>query len=153
MKIKNLKRLQRKLRRMSPVAKEEIRKALAESAAEIVALQKQIVPAASGDLRDSIEWRYGDAKKIRYSQSFKGASGGHELSVRISAGNEKVRYAHLVEFGAAPHIAGGKFEGAQHPGAPAQPFFYPAFRLGKKRAKARIGRAVGKAARKVAAGG
>ena len=73
--------------------------------------------------------------------------------MRISAGNTFVRYAHLVEFGTAPHAQGGKFAGTMHPGTPAKPFFYPMYRLGKKRAKSRITRGVNRAAKKVAAGG
>ena len=152
MKIRNLDRLKAKLAAMSGAAKDEIRAALRESANEIVQQQRRLVPVDQGALRDSIDWDWGDQKKIAYSQTLGTAHGGHELSVRISAGNTFVRYAHLVEFGAAPHVAGGKFKGAKHPGAPAQPFFYPAYRLGKRRAKGRIQRAANKAAKRVAAG-
>lgn len=49
------------------------------------------------------------------------------------------KYAHLVEYGTAPHvIPGAVIDGryypvVQHPGAPAQPFMRPAF-VGKKEA-------------------
>lgn len=152
MRVKNVDRLKRKLARMSAATKEEIRKALALSAGEIVDLMKRTVPVDDGDLRDSITWRYGDEAKVKYSQTLGTAGGGHELSVRISAGNSRVRYAHLVEFGTSAHIVGGKFAGAKHPGSAAQPFFYPSYRLGKRRAKSRVSRAVTKAAKKVAAG-
>lgn len=152
MKIRNVDRLKRKLARMSRATKEEIRTALAQSAGEIAELMRRTVPVADGDLRDSIIWQYGDQEKVSYSQTLGSVTAGHELSVRISAGNSKVRYAHLVEFGTAAHVAGGKFAGAQHPGTTAQPFFYPSYRLGKKRAKARINRATTRAAKKVAAG-
>ena len=36
-------------------------------------------------------------------------------------------YAKFVEFGTKPHTAGGKFEGAQHPGSAPDPFLRPAF--------------------------
>lgn len=149
MRIRNRERLARKLAAIPKAAKEEIRKALAESASEIVDLQRRAAPVEDGDLRDSIDWHYGDAKRIAYSQGF---GGTHELGVRISAGNTFVRYAHLVEFGTAPHPQGGKFAGSMHPGTPAKPFFYPMYRLGKKRAKSRITRGVNRAAKKVAAG-
>lgn len=152
MKISNLNRFNAKLKKLPQTMKDELRKAVATSAEEIVDLQQRLVPVDQGDLRASITWRWGDEKREAYSQDMGTVSGNHELSARISAGNSGVRYAHLVEFGAAPHTAGGKFEGAQHPGAPAQPFFYPGFRTGKKRAKARISRAVRAAAKKAAAG-
>jgi HK97 gp10 family phage protein len=151
-KISNLERFQAKLKAMPQVAKEEIRKAIAASADEIVDLQRRLVPKVSHDLEESIIWRWGDEKRAAYSQDMGSVRGNHELSARISAGNSAVRYAHLVEFGAAPHTAGGKFEGAHHPGAPSQPFFYPGFRTGKKRAKARIARAIKAAVKKAASG-
>lgn len=110
------------------------------------------MPVDHGGLQASITWRWGNDAKIAYSQTL-GSVGQHELSARISAGNSKVRYAHLVEFGTHAHIAGGKFAGAEIPAIPAQPFFYPGYRLGKKRAKSRIARAITRAAKKVAAGG
>jgi HK97 gp10 family phage protein len=151
-KISNLERFQAKLKALPKAAKDEMRKAIAASADEIVDLQQRLAPIDNGDLKASITWRWGDEQRIAYSQDMGTVGNGHELSARISAGNDRVRYAHLVEFGAAPHIAGGKFEGAHHPGAPAQPFFYPGFRTGKKRAKARISRAVRAAAKKAASG-
>lgn len=147
MKVKNREKLYAKLAAMPAAVKDEIRKAMAESANEIVELQRRLVPIDSGALHDSIDWHYGDAKRIKYSQ---GRGGDHELSVRISAGNTFVRYAHLVEFGTKAHIVGGKFKGARHPGTKAQPFFYPGFRLGKKRAKSRIVRATNRAVKRVA---
>lgn len=133
MKIQNRERLRRKLAALPKAVKEEVRKGLAVSAAEIVDLQKRIVPVDTGNLRASIGWEYGDQQRIKYSQ---GVGGDHELSVRISAGDTFARHAHLIEFGTVKMRA--------------QPFFYPAYRLGKKRAKSRISRATNKAARKVA---
>ncbi|MBL0374033.1 HK97 gp10 family phage protein [Rhizobium sp. KVB221] len=149
--MSNLDRFKAKLAALPKVAKDEMRKAVADSAEEIVDLQKRLAPVDDGDLQMSIKWRWGNEKREAYSQDFGSISGSHELSARIFAGDSKVRYAHLVEFGAAPHIAGGKFEGAQHPGSPKQPFFYPGWRTGKKRAKSRISRAITKAAKRVAA--
>lgn len=147
MKVSGLDRLKRKIAAIPVAAKQEIRKALAESAQEIVDLQKRAVPVDTGNLRDTILWRYGDAEKLAHSQ---GVGGGHSLAVRISAGDTFARHAHLVEFGTSPHPQGGKFKGSQHPGTAAQPFFYPMFRLGKKKATGRVARAVNRAAKKVA---
>ena len=56
-----------------------------------------------------------------------------ESEVLVTAGNEQVRYAHLVEFGKKT--------------AHAQPFFFLAYRLQKKRIADRIKRALRKALR------
>ena len=61
--------------------------------------------------------------------------------------------ARLVEFGTKRHRNKGKFAGSWHPGTRAQPFFWPAYRIERKRIKARMGRAIGKAARAVAGSG
>lgn len=151
MKITNIDRLKARIAAIPRATRDELRAAIAESAEEIVQLQKRLVPVDHGDLQMSITWRWGNEVKIAYSQSI-GSVGEHELAARISAGNTKVRYAHLVEFGTHAHIAGGKFAGAEIPAIPAHPFFYPGYRLGKKRAKSRISRAVTRAARKVAGG-
>jgi HK97 gp10 family phage protein len=151
-KVVGLDKLNRKLALLPIVARKRIREAMQQGANEIVAMMKSLVAVDSGDLRDSIGWTWGKAPK--YSQrvaSLKSSDG--DLTLTIYAGNTKVRYAHLVEFGAAPHIAGGMFEGAMHPGAPAQPFFFVSFRANRKRVKGRITRAVNKSAKEVAAGG
>jgi hypothetical protein len=127
-----------------------MRKAVAASADEIVQLQKKLAPIDDGDLQMSITWRWGNEKKVAYSQSMGTVFGRTDLSAVITVGNTKVRYAHLVEFETAPHINAGKFPGTQHPGTKKQAFFYPGWRLGKKRAKARIRRAITKAAKEVA---
>ena len=49
----------------------------------------------------------------------------------ITAGNSDVRYPHLQEYGTTFH--------------PAQPFFFPAYRLHKKKVLAAIKRGIGKA--------
>ena len=56
-----------------------------------------------------------------------------ENQVAITAGNSDVRYPHLQEYGTSHH--------------PAQPFFWPGFRLARKRAENRIKRVLAKAIR------
>lgn len=111
--------------------------ALDQGADEIMAMQKRAAPRDDGDLARSIK-----KKRTSRSQSL--------VATKITAGDETGKpptktYARLVEFGVAPHIAGGRFKGAQHPGAKAQPFFFPPYRALRKRVKARIRRAIKKA--------
>lgn len=148
MKIKGRDRWLAKLERMPKEVKSEAREALADGGEEMVGLAKQFVPTQTGKLRDSIIWRYGNEEKTAYSQ---GLGGSHELSVVISAGNKGVRYAHLVEFDTAPRPNGGMFEGTTHPGTAASPFFYPSFRILRRRMRSRVTRKINKAIKKVAA--
>jgi len=157
-KVQGRERLLAKMRALPSDVRSAIKQALAEGADEIVEMQKRLVRVSlagshgnpPGTLRDSIVQTWG-GDKARYSSLAGGAGAGDpDLTVRISAGNSKARYAHLVEFGTAPHINGGRFKGTQHPGTAAQPFFYPAYRALRKRVKSRISRATNKAAKKVA---
>jgi HK97 gp10 family phage protein len=155
--------LVRKLKALSPATRSAIKQAIAQGADELVALQKRLAPVsasgshgnAPGALRDSIVQTWGGQAGPKYA-SLRGGSpveGDPDLSVLITAGNSAVRYAHLVEFGTAPHTNGGKFAGTQNPGTSAHPFFYSPYRALKRRIKSRITRATTKAAKAVAAGG
>jgi len=150
--ILGLDRLNRKLKRLPELAEQEIRAAMEQGANEIVAMMKNLVPVDSGELRDSIGWTWGEAPK--YSQriaSVKSKDG--RLALTIYAGNSSVRYAHLVEFGTAPHVNGGLYAGSQHPGSKASPFFYVSWRALRRRTKGRVTRAITRSAKKAAAGG
>lgn len=147
-------RLRRKLVVLSPAAKSAIRQALAESADEITGMQRRLVPEDSGDLKRSIKQTWGGGK-AKYA-SLKGSGGPRgdpDLTVDITAGDTRARYAHIVEFGQAPHPQGGKFVGTMHPGTAPRPFFFPAYRALKKRTKSRIRRAVKRSAKQAAAAG
>lgn len=151
MAVLGLKSLNRKLKALPALAEAAIKLAMEQGAEEIVAMMKRLVPVDNGDLRDSIGWTWGEAPS--YSQrigAVKSKTGN--LKITIYAGNSKVRYAHLVEFGSAPHINGGMFAGTQNPGAKAQPFFFVAFRALRRRTKSRITRAINKSAKQIASG-
>lgn len=152
MTVLGLAKLNRKLAKLPAAAEKRIKEAMGQGADEIVALMKSLVAVDSGELRDSIGWTWGDAPK--YSQKIatvKSADG--KLVITIYAGNNKVRYAHLVEFATKAHQNGGQFPGTQHPGTQAQPFFFVSYRALRRRTKSRITRAINKSAKEVAAGG
>lgn len=156
--------LKRKLRALPKAATDELRKAMARSADEIVALARALVPVDQGDLRDSIGWVWG-RKAPKGSLSLGTVESGVEgsnLVITVYAGNDEAFYARWVEFGTAPHAVGsgsdlsskkGKQYGQMHPGAKASPFFFPAYRTLKKRIKNRHTRAVNKVSRQIAAQG
>jgi len=149
-KLEGRARLLAKMAALPAEVRSAIKQALAEGADEITDMQKRLAPVKSGELRDSIKQTWGGGRERYSSLNATSGAGDPDLTVRISAGNTKVRYAHLIEFGTRPHINGGKFAGTLHPGTRAQPFFYPAYRALKRRVKSRITRATTKAARKVA---
>lgn len=150
--VLNKDRLIRKLKAFPPKAEAVIRKAMEDSAEQIVRQMKSLAPVDSGDLQMSIKWTWGDAPKgsLKVGQ-IKSAAGN--MRITIFAGGDKAWYSRFVEFGTREHTAGGKFAGATIPAIPAQPFFYVSWRSGKKSAKSRVTRAMTKAAKEIAAGG
>lgn len=153
MKIKGVDKLKRKLKAMPKVARDEIHGALQKSAAEMAATAKNFAPVKSGALRASIGYTFGEYAPE--NSNVRGVGGGgklndRDLTVTVHAGDAKAYYAAFVEFGTAPHENEGRFAGSEHPGASAHPYFFPAYRLVKKRVKSRISRATNKAAKKVA---
>lgn len=144
MAIRGLDKLNRKLRAIPKAAKAEARKAVLLGATEISALQKSLAPVDDGDLRDSIHVTGPGQATPPYSQPGGSRTAKPEEAI-VTAGNTKVRYAHLVEFGTAPHPQGGMFEGAQHPGTAPQPFFWPGYRALRRRVRSRVTRNINKA--------
>jgi len=155
MTVQGLSRLQRKLKALPKAAEVEISKAMEQSAEEIVKLAKSLAPVDDGDLQMSISWTWGEAPKgsmVLGKVKAKGGSAG-KLQITVFAGGGDAFYARFVEFGTSPHLNAGLFAGSQHPGTAAQPFFYPAYRALRKRAKGRVTRSITRSAKKVAAGG
>lgn len=127
---RDLARITRKLEAIPRRVREAVAPALQKSGDEITGTMKALAPEDTGDLKNSLTVTPGGQRTPAYSQP-----GGSQVvpvgAIAITAGNEKVRYAHLAEYGTAE--------------APAQPFFWPAYRLLKKRTGNRIKRALRKA--------
>ncbi|MBN9243940.1 MAG: HK97 gp10 family phage protein [Mesorhizobium sp.] len=169
MKFAGVNKLKRKLRALPAIAREEIHGALQQSAVEMVEAARNFAPVKSGDLRNSIGYTFGKYSPENSNVRGVGVAANKlndpDLTVTIHAGDAKAFYAAFVEFGTAAHtikpkrpggllnIFGRTITKVEHPGAAARPFFFPAWRLVKKKAKGRISRATNKAAKKVAAGG
>ncbi|SFV33179.1 phage protein, HK97 gp10 family [Devosia crocina] len=154
-KIIGLDRLKKKLRRLPGAVEAEIRKAMEQTANEVVAMAKSLVPVSpgGGTLRDSIGWTYGDAPvgAMTLGKVKSGRASG-DLVITVYAGGGDAFYARFVEFGTAPHLNKGRFAGSEHPGTAAQPFFYPSWRANRRKGRGRVSRAITKAAKRVAAG-
>lgn len=162
MAILGLDRLNRKFRRLPDLARQEIAAAMEQSANDVVALAKSLVPVKSGNLQRSIGWTWGDAPEgsmVLGTVREKGRGKGN-MAITIYAGDQttlvgsrnQFQLARLIEFGTSPHENRGKFAGSDHPGTQAQPFFYPAWRAGRRRARGRVTRAITRSAKRAAAG-
>jgi HK97 gp10 family phage protein len=129
-----LKRLQKRLDAIPKNVIAAVRPALEKSGNELVATMKQLAETSrdTGDLIDSIQMTPAGQSTPPYSQP-----GGSQVvpanSVMVTVGNTDVRYPHLVEYGTTK--------------AAAQPFFWPAFRLLRRRMSNRIKRAISKSVR------
>lgn len=131
-----LSRFQRRMAAIPQEVRKAVEPALVKSAEEIAETMRGLAPVDEGNLRDSITVTRPGFATPPYSQPG-GARVAPSNAALITAGNTDVRYAHLLEYGHGNGVRGST--------VPAHPFFWPAYRLHKKRAAARIKRAIGKA--------
>ena len=122
--------LARFIRRMNaiPVAvRAAVQPALDSSAAELVGTMKRLAPVEDGALQRTIEAQPGKHELARQV-----VAGGEATTVPVRDGADaEYDYALAQEFGTAD--------------MPANPFFFPAFRLLRKRLNNRIKRSIRKA--------
>lgn len=123
---------QRRMAAIPLAARQAVQPALAQGAYDIADIIESLAPEDEGDLKNSVAVTLAGASTPPYSQPG-GSTTVPENMAAITVGNTDVRYPHLQEFGTTKQAA--------------QPFFWPGFRLGRKRAVDRIKRAVGKAIR------
>ena len=127
-----LSRFQRRMQAIPAEVRAAVRPALVAAAEDMAATMRVLAPVDTGALKRSIAVTGPGRATPAYSQPG-GSSVVGELQAAVTVGNTDVRYAHLVEYGTAR--------------AAAQPFFWPAVRLHRKKATAKIRRAIGKAVR------
>ncbi|WP_144292177.1 HK97 gp10 family phage protein [Rhodoligotrophos appendicifer] len=129
---RQIKNFEKRLTAIPRAVREALTPTLLKSGEELVASMRQLAESSrdTGGLINSIAVTGPGQQTPAYSQP-----GGSlivaPLTVAVTAGNSQVRYAHLVEHGTAA--------------ATAQPFFWPGYRLGRKRLEGRIKRAISKA--------
>lgn len=148
-KVRRKDELLKKLGRLAPAAFEAVKDANRQSAEEMVDLARSFAPVRTGALRESIVATGPGETPPSYSQGG-GAGQVPAGSFAVSAGNSKVRYAHLVEYGTSAHDNGGRFKGTANPGSKRQPFFWPAYRLTRKKTRSRATRALNNSVKEVA---
>lgn len=164
MTVQGLSSLQRKLSALPKAVKEQISKAMESGAEDIVNTARNLVPVDELTLYESIGWTWGNAPKGSIVLGRTARRPGDGLRITIYAGNNEAFYARWVEFGTQAHnvasgggtVAGKKSlasgGGLGHPGARAQPFFFPAYRANRRRVRSKIARATNAAAKKFAVG-
>lgn len=125
---------QRRMRAIPEAARLGVQPALMKSGEELAGVMRNLAPddpaTDAPDLKSSIEVTGPGKQTPAYSQPG-GSSVVPENAVAVTAGNTDVRYPHLLEYGWS--------------GASAQPFFWPAVRLTRKKITNRIKRAISKA--------
>ncbi|MTH76316.1 HK97 gp10 family phage protein [Paracoccus aestuariivivens] len=131
MNIQGLADLEKALDNLSKsVNRSVLRKSLRKAAGPMRDMAKSLAPVDDGELRDSviIGGLLNKSQKSKHRKLTADERSSIELfvgpSYKLGAGG---RHGHLVEFGTEPHIVGGVFAGAQHPGTAPQPFMRPAF--------------------------
>lgn len=127
-----LDRLNRRFAAVQRNVREVVQPALLQGANEIADMQRQLAVEDTGALKESIAVTPPGGTTPPYSQPGGSRVVGENEAV-VTVGGTDVRYPHLVEYGTSS--------------APAQPFFWPGFRLTRKRALNRIKRSIRKAVR------
>ena len=121
---------QRRMRAIPKAAREAVKPVLTRQADAMAGTMKALAPVDEGNLKRSIAITGPGEATPPYSQPG-GSMVVPENAVAITVGNTDVRYPHLQEYGTTFHLA--------------QPFFWPAVRLHRKKAMAAIKRGIGKA--------
>ena len=114
---------QRRMKAIPQAVREGVKPSLIAAADMVADAMRALAPVDEGDLRTSIAVTGPLESTPPYSQPG-GAAMVPENMAAVTVGNSNVRYPHLQEYG-TKHAA-------------AQPFFWPGFRLTRKKAAGRI---------------
>lgn len=141
---------QHRMRAIPQAAREAVKPVLLREAEKIAVTMRALAPddpaTSAPDLKSSIAVTGPSQSTPAHSQPG-GAMVVPENAAVVTAGNTDVRHAHLVEFGTRARMLSSARQAGFHPGTPAQPFFWPGFRVHRKKSVAAIKRAIGKAIR------
>lgn len=129
--VEGLDRLKRRFDAIPQAVRDAAKAELERAAQEVVDTMRRFAPVESGDLRDSINWTWGDAPAGTMTIGTVGGTEYGALRITIYAGGKDAFYARFQEFGTVK--------------MPAHPFFYPAWRSKKRKLRGRLSRAISKA--------
>lgn len=130
-KVHGLKEFQRRWSAIPEAVRINARAEMENIANDLVEKMYSLAPQDTGDLAGSIGWTWGDAPR---GSLVLGRVGGREyagLRITIYAGDKNAFYARFQEFGTRNMAA--------------NPFFFPVWRLMKRRVRSRLSRAIRKA--------
>ena len=129
-----LSRLQKRMRAIPVEVREAVKRPLERSGNDIAGDARRLAERSrdTGDLIDSIVVTKGGQATPPYSQPG-GSTVVAENAAMVTVGNADVRYAHLVEYGTTK--------------SPAQPFFWPAYRLNRDKIRRRLQSSISRAVR------
>lgn len=125
--------------------RENLRYEMEEIAEKIVAEMYGLAPHLTGDLAASIGWTWGDAPAGSMVVGTVGKTKYAAQSITIYAGNENT----LVSNERGILFQKAKLQEFGTKNMPANPFFFPIWRLRRRSAKSRMTRAMTKAIREV----
>ncbi|MBF9042955.1 HK97 gp10 family phage protein [Rhodobacterales bacterium HKCCE4037] len=131
--VQGLAEFERRFAAIPVRVREAVRDAMEKGAIDCVAEMRRAAPFKDGDLRASINWSWGEAPA---GAMVIGKVAGNEygsMRITIFAGGGDAFYARFQEFGTTDMRA--------------NPFFYPVWRVWRRRIRARITRAMRKAIR------
>ena len=143
-------------KRMVPVRRGKLRDSIRHEMGSVWLDSSGVLAGSSGQRTRGSRWLGSAGGKIE---------GDPDLTATILAGDFASFYARFVEFGTKPHSLSKGFlvrmrgrnrrvrpsNDRLHPGARARPFFYGPFRALRRKIKARVSRAIGRAVKEVAA--
>lgn len=142
--IRDAKRLEQKLTRSIPQAvRLRVREAMEKGAQEVVATMRGMAPDW---LRDKVNWTWGDAPAG--AMVLGNFAGGGDYRITFYVDDYRAAW---FEFGTADRVQ--KSTGRRVGRIVPQPFFWPAWRLNRRRVRSRITRAMNKAIREGVARG
>lgn len=123
---------QRRMKAIPEAVRDGVKLPLIRAADLVADTMRELAPVDEGDMLASIAVTGPNESTPPYSQP--GGSSFVPANVAaVTVGNSNVRYAHLVEYGTTRTAA--------------KPFFWPGFRLSRKKALAIVKRGIGKAIR------
>lgn len=104
-----------------------LRRSLIKAAEPMAAKADSLAPDDASDGRDRIRIGVSTTLSRRQKKLHKKAFRNDKAAVEVFVGAAPHPVAVYQEFGVSPHVAGGEFAGARHPGHRPQPFMRPAW--------------------------
>lgn len=133
----NLERWRQRCAGIPGAVREDIKAVLNQNADEFMDKLRNNLPHQSGDLVDTVRKNAGTGQA--------NMAGDKDLTVTVSMGDAQTPYGPANEFG---HFDGPKGS-ADRKHVPAQPVFFPALRVLKKKLRSRMKRVIGKSVAKM----